>query len=129
MNDNRNPDVDAWFEGYANPQKALVEAVRPVILDTDPAGHGNDQVAGADLHVPREHRVLLPEVEGARVLMFHTGASLPDPTGLLEGEGQTSRVVRFLDQADLAAKTEALRGLVAAWIEVKGPAKKAAKKS
>jgi hypothetical protein len=28
-------------------------------------------------------------------LMFHTGASLPDPTGLLEGDGGTSRVARF----------------------------------
>ena len=51
--------------------------------------------------------------------MFHTGASLPDPTGLLEGEGQTSRVARLLDEADLSAKTDALRGLVAAWIEAK----------
>ena len=48
------------------------------------------------------------------------GASLPDPTGILEGEGDTSRVARFLDEADLAAKEEGLRGLVAAWIELKG---------
>jgi hypothetical protein len=27
---NRNPDVDAWFADYLNPQKALVEAVRHV---------------------------------------------------------------------------------------------------
>jgi hypothetical protein len=51
--------------------------------------------------------------------MFHTGASLPDPTGLLEGEGGTSRVARFLDESDLAAEEDALRGLVAAWIELK----------
>lgn len=52
-------------------------------------------------------------------LMFHTGAALPDPTGLLEGEGDTSRVARFLDESDLAAKEAALRGLVAAWIDLK----------
>ena len=48
------------------------------------------------------------------------GAALPDPAGLLEGEGDTSRVARFVDADDLAAKAEALRGLVAAWIELKG---------
>ena len=53
-------------------------------------------------------------------LMFHSGAALPDPTGLLEGEGDTSRVARFLDGTDLAAKTDALRGLVVAWIELTG---------
>ncbi|MEO7350645.1 MAG: hypothetical protein ABIR34_02645 [Marmoricola sp.] len=52
--------------------------------------------------------------------MFHTGAALPDPTGLLEGEGDTSRVAWFLDDADLVATTDALRGLVVAWIELKG---------
>lgn len=53
-------------------------------------------------------------------LMFHTGAALPDPTGLLEGEGDVSRVARLLDDADLATKTDALRGLIVAWIELKG---------
>jgi hypothetical protein len=36
MIDNRNPVVDAWFEKYDNPQKDLVQAVRALILDTDP---------------------------------------------------------------------------------------------
>jgi hypothetical protein len=39
---------------------------------------------------------------------------------LLEGDGEISRVARFRDEPDLAAKTEALRGLIAVWIELKG---------
>lgn len=31
----RDPDVDAWFETYDNPQKELVQAVRRIILDAD----------------------------------------------------------------------------------------------
>lgn len=42
------------------------------------------------------------------------------PTGLLEGEGDKSRVAKVRDEADLAAKADGLRGLVAAWIELKG---------
>jgi hypothetical protein len=44
---------------------------------------------------------------------------LSDPTGLLEGDGEISRLARFRGEADRAAKTEALRGLIAAWIELK----------
>ena len=52
--------------------------------------------------------------------MFHTGASLPDPTGVLEGDGDTSRVLRILNHDDLTAKTDAIRGLVKSWIQLKG---------
>ncbi len=51
--------------------------------------------------------------------MFHTRASLPDPSGLLEGDGDTSRVARFTDAEDLAAKADALCDLVRAWISLK----------
>jgi hypothetical protein len=52
--------------------------------------------------------------------MFHTGAALPDPHGILEGDGAVSRVVKVTDTADLSAKAEALRGLVRSWIASKG---------
>jgi hypothetical protein len=44
---------------------------------------------------------------------------LPDPTGLLESDGEISRLARFRGEPDPAAKTEALRGLIAPWIELK----------
>jgi hypothetical protein len=33
--DNRDPAVEKWFETYDNPQKALVQGVRQVILNVD----------------------------------------------------------------------------------------------
>jgi len=44
--------------------------------------------------------------------MFHRGAELDDPDGLLEGEGDVSRVARFLDADDLDAKRPALQALI-----------------
>jgi hypothetical protein len=41
---------------------------------------------------------------------------LDDPTGLLEGEGETARSVKIADAEDLAAKRDALAGLVRAWV-------------
>ena len=119
MSDNRNPEVDAWFERYANPQKPLVEAVRRAILDADDRVTETIKWQAPTFMYRGNIASFYPKSKEHVSLMFHTGASLPDPAGLLEGEGQTSRVARFLDEADLSAKSDALRGLVAAWIEAK----------
>lgn len=117
---NRNPDVDAWFATYDNPQKELVQAVREVILDADERIAEAIKWQAPTFMYKGNLASFYPKTKTHASLMFHTGASLPDPTGLLEGEGETSRVARFTDAEDLAAKADALRGLVAAWIESRG---------
>lgn len=51
--------------------------------------------------------------------MFHQGASIADDLGLLEGEGEVSRVARFFDDADFEAKKPALEAVIRRWIEDK----------
>jgi len=116
---NRDPAVDAWFESYDNPQKDLVMAVRQVILDADPRMSEAVKWKAPTFVYQGNLASFYPRSTKHVSLMFHTGASLPDPAGLLEGEGDTSRVARFADEADLASKADALRGLVAAWVEQK----------
>jgi hypothetical protein len=115
----RSPEVDAWFETYENPQKDLVQAVRGVILDTDPRMTEAIKWKAPTFMYHGNLASFYPRSAKHVSLLFHTGASLPDPTGLLEGEGDTSRVARFTDQADLDAKADALRDLVRAWISSK----------
>jgi hypothetical protein len=117
--ENRDPSVDAWFETYENPQRELVQAVRRVMLEADPRVSETIKWKAPTFMYKGNIASFYPKTTKHASLMFHTGASLPDPTGLLEGEGDTSRVARFLDESDLAAKEDALRGLVAAWIELK----------
>ena len=118
--DNRDPAVEAWFETYNNPLKELVQAVRSTILDADPRMTETIKWKAPTFMYKGNLASFYPKSTQHVSLMLHTGAALPDPTGLLEGEGSTSRVARFLDEADLAAKAAALRGLVAAWIDLKG---------
>ena len=120
MSANRNPDVDAWFDAYANPQKELVLEVRRVILDADPRVTEAIKWKAPTFVYQGNIASFYPKTTKHVTLMFHTGASLPDPTGLLQGDGDTARVARFADTEDLAAKSDALRGLVAAWIDLKG---------
>lgn len=48
--------------------------------------------------------------------MFHQGASIDDPFGLLEGDGDVARVARFIDDADFEAKKPALEAVILRWI-------------
>ena len=120
MSDNRNPVVDAWFENYDNPQKDLVQAVRALILDTDPRISEVIKWQAPTFVYKGNLASFYPKSVKHVSLMFHTGALLSDPSGVLEGEGDTSRVLRILDHDDLEAKAEALRRLIANWIAHKG---------
>lgn len=117
--ENRDPTVDAWFETYENPQAELVQAVRAVNLETDPRV-GETIKWQAPTFVYRGNLAsFYPRSTEHVSLMFHTGASRPDPAGLLEGVGDTSRVARSWTRTTSRALVDALRGLVVAWIESK----------
>lgn len=120
MSGNRDSVVDAWFEKYDNPQKDLVQSVRQVILDTDPRITETIKWQAPTFMYRGNLASFYPKTKTHVSLMFHTGASLPDPSGVLEGEGDTSRVLRILNQDDLATKVDAIRGLVTSWIQLKG---------
>lgn len=114
-----SPDVDAWFDVYDNPQKELVDAVRHVILATDERVTETIKWQAPTFMYRGNIASFFPKAKAHASLMFHTGASLPDPAGLLEGDGDTSRVAKFTDLGDLERKTPALQALVRAWIEAK----------
>jgi hypothetical protein len=57
-----------------------------------------------------------PKAKKHVTLMFHQGASLPDPTGILDGHGDTARSLKITDLADLERKADAITELIRAWI-------------
>ena len=82
MSDIRNRAVDGWFENYHNPRKDLVPAVRGLILDTD---HRNPEVIKwqAPTFVYKGNIAsFYPRSTKHASLMFHAGASVPDPSGV-----------------------------------------------
>lgn len=58
-----------------------------------------------------------PKAKKNVTLMFHQGASIKDDAGLLEGDGEVSRVARFVDDDDFEAKKASLRKVIPAWIQ------------
>jgi Domain of unknown function (DU1801) len=51
-------------------------------------------------------------------LVWHNGAILDDPEGLLEGAYPDRRMTYFTGMADVEAKHAALEGLVRRWVEL-----------
>jgi hypothetical protein len=117
----RNPDVDAWFETYDNPQSDLVQQVRTAIHDASPEVTEAIKWQAPTFVYRGNIASFYPKTRSHVSLMFHQGASLPDPTGMLEGTGDVSRVAKFLGDDDLAAKRDALQDLIRAWVAAHRP--------
>ncbi|WP_438853704.1 DUF1801 domain-containing protein [Agromyces sp. M3QZ16-3] len=111
-----DPTVDAWFERYDNPQRDLVMAVRDVVLSADERVTEAIKWQAPTFAYRGNIASFYPKARTHASLMFHRGAELPDPDGILEGDGEVSRVAKFADAAELEQKRDALQALVRAWI-------------
>ncbi len=110
------PEVDDWFEDYDNPQKDLVLAVREAVLGTDER-IGETIKWKAPTFVYRGNIAsFFPKAKKHVTLMFHTGASLDDPEGVLQGDGDTSRSASVADADDLEAKRPGLEAVLRSWL-------------
>lgn len=117
----RSAEVDAWMVAYDNPQKPVVEAVRRVMLDAD-SRLGETIKWQAPTFVYKGNLAsFFPKAKKHATLMFHTGASLAASGDFpsLEGEGATSRAMKFADVDDVAAKAGELSAIVKAWCDAR----------
>lgn len=116
---NRSAEVDAWMARYDNPQKPVVEAVRQAILAADPRICEAIKWQAPTFVYKGNLASFFPKAKKHATLMFHTGASLAGDFPSLEGDGDTSRSMKFSDLDDVKAKTGELRGIVKAWCDGK----------
>ncbi|UVJ39097.1 DUF1801 domain-containing protein [Arthrobacter sp. CJ23] len=117
---NRNPEVDSWLQAYENPHRELVARIREFILDVDPRVSEAVKWQAPTFIFKGNIASFFPRAKKNVTLMFHLGASIRDELGLLEGDGEVSRVARFVDDADFESKKPALEAVIRAWIEDKG---------
>ena len=109
--------VDDWMAKYDNPQKPLVEAVRRAVLAADKRMDETIKWQAPTFTYKGNLASFYPKSKAHVSLMFHTGAKIPGDFPSLEGTGDTSRVMKFLDAADLKKKTPELKRLVKAWCD------------
>lgn len=117
---NKNPEVDTWFETYDNPRKEEVLKVRELILASNPKMTEDIKWKAPNFMYKGNLCTFNPRAKKLVTLIFHTGASLKDSKGLLEGDGKTARVARFHNMEDILSKKEAIEAIVNEWIALKG---------
>ena len=102
---------------YENPQKPPVEAVRQTMLKADKRMGECIKWQAPTFTFKGDLASFYPKSKAHVSPMFHNGARIPGDFPSLEGTGDTSRVMKFLNAADLKAKSAELRRLVKAWCD------------
>jgi hypothetical protein len=114
----RNPAVDAWFEKKRHPLEDAMQAVRELALNADPRVTESIKWSTPTYEYQGNIFSFNPATKFVS-LLFHQGAKLPGKHKGLEGDGDTARVMRFADLADVRKRGNELTAVVRAWCKWK----------
>lgn len=118
--------VDALVAGLTHPHLDGIQALRRIVLDTDPgiregvkwkapSWRTEDYFATTHLRSKQGFGLILHR--GAKVkAMPEGGMAVPDPAGLLKWLAADRALVEFRDRDDLVDRAPALQALLATWI-------------
>jgi hypothetical protein len=110
----KNPAVDAWFEQKRPPMEEAMQAVRELALKIDPRITESIKWSTPTFEYKGNIFSFNPAKKFVS-LLFHTGAHIPGNHKGLEGDGETARVMRFEDAADVKKRGSELVSLLRAW--------------
>lgn len=116
---NKNTEVDTYLKKKNHPLTKEINQVREIILSVDDKIEETIKWSSPTFMYKGNIASYYMNAKKLVSLMFHTGASIPDPHGLLEGEGSTSRVARFANAEDIEKKKQALEAVIKEWIKMK----------
>lgn len=113
----KNPQVDAWFGDYENPMKEVVLRIRAIILAADPRIIETIKWKAPTFVYKGNLASFFPRSKQHASLMFHEGAKIPGRHPVLEGAGDTSRVLKLASVAQADAARTDIEKLVRAWCD------------
>ena len=115
----RNPEVDAWFASYENPQKDVLLYLREAILASDARIEETIKWKSPTFVYKGNIASFNPRAKKHASLMFHTGASIPGEFPHLEGSGDVARYLNVQDLAQAKALEPELVAVFKAWCDLK----------
>jgi len=116
---NKNSKVDALIKTNNSPMTKEIERVREIILEVSDKIEEDVKWSAPTFMYKGNIASFYMNAKYHVSLMFHTGASIPDKSGLLEGDGSISRVAKFSDMKDIEKKKKALQKVIKEWIKMK----------
>ncbi len=124
-------EVAAYFEKSDHPLLEVVQALREIILAADkevgeqikwnsPSFYFTGEMQPFD---PKEYKrdivVFNLHKKDSVLLVFPTGATINDPSGLLEGKFPDGRkTAKFTTLEEVKARKEALQAVIKSWLEM-----------
>ena len=114
---NHNPDVDAWFAAKQHPMEVAMLRVREIAL-SDPRVEESIKWQ-TPTYAYKGNIFSFNPAKKLVSLLFHRGTEIPGVHPSLEGDGKLARTMRFADAADVEARGDVLRAVIASWCEMK----------
>ncbi|MDH3259713.1 MAG: DUF1801 domain-containing protein [Acidimicrobiia bacterium] len=115
---NINPEVDAWFARKQPPLAEAMLRVREIVLGADSRVEETIKWSTPTFMYKGNIASFNP-AKRLISLLFHRGAEIPGDHPRLTGEGDTARVMRFADLADVEAGRADLEGVIQAWCQMR----------
>ncbi|MGZ8755842.1 MAG: DUF1801 domain-containing protein [Acidimicrobiia bacterium] len=113
-----NPDVETWFAEKQPPQAEAMLRVREIVLSVNPLIEETIKWSTPTFMYKGNIASFNP-AKNLVSLLFHRGAEIPDSHRRLEGEGDTARVMRLWNLADVEAGRADLEAVILAWCEMR----------
>lgn len=111
-----NREVDVWLHDYEHPAKDAMLRVREIILSDDRVTE-TIKWKSPTFMFEGNMASFNPRTKSHVSLMFHTGASIPGDFNRLEGGGETTRYMKFVDLDDVETAHDELVAIVSAWCD------------
>ena len=111
--------VDDFIRKKNNPLTAEIQRVREIILEANDKVEEDIKWSAPTFMYKGNIASFYMNSKQHVSLMFHYGASIPDKSGFLEGDGKIARVAKFNDMKDIEKKKKALQSIINAWIKLK----------
>ncbi|MBX7195722.1 MAG: DUF1801 domain-containing protein [Sandaracinaceae bacterium] len=111
----KSPIVEHWFRGYESPMKAVVLAMREILLAADPRLEEQLKWQSPTFVLGGHLASFFPRSREHARLMFPLGSTIPGDFPSLEVSGATSRVLRVRTLAEVEALRDELTEIVRAW--------------
>lgn len=113
------PEVEAWLAAYDNPMKPVVLHLRATMLAADARLDECIKWQAPTFTYKGNLASFYPKSKQHASLMFHVGAQIPGTHPRLEGEGETSRVLKLATIAEVDDARADIERIVRAWCDWK----------
>ena len=115
----RNPEVDRWFDERDPPMATELRRAREIILAADRRVTESIKWQTPTFSYEGNIASFSPSKNVASI-MFHRGAEIPGTHPRLEGDAKLVRTMRFTDLDDLERGRKHLERVIKAWCASRG---------